>query len=54
MTRYERRFACYQAVLKEVGFVVFVGYKVRFSGVKEINDKVGIDFKCGISLDDVV
>ena len=53
-TRYERRVACYQAVLKEAGFTAPAGHKVRFTGAKEINDKVGIDPKRGVGLDDVV
>jgi DNA helicase HerA-like ATPase len=51
-TRYERRLACYQAILGEAGFTVPAGHNVRFTGVKEINDAVGVDPKKGLSVAD--
>lgn len=51
-TRYERRLACYQAILGEAGFSVPSGHRVKFTGAKEINDAVGIDPKAGVSVDE--
>lgn len=55
-TRWARKAAAYQCCLKEAGFTVPRGYKVRFTGNKEINDKIVsgriIDPSVGISLED--
>ncbi len=48
-TRYDRRKACYQAILAAAGFVLPPDFKVRFEGAKEINDAVGCDPKNEIS-----
>lgn len=50
-TRYERRLACYQAILAEAGFVVPSGHRVKFTGAKDINDEVGIDPKGGVTVE---
>lgn len=52
-TRYERRLACYQAILGEAGFAVPAGHRIRFTGAKEINDAVGLDPKQSLSVNDV-
>jgi hypothetical protein len=49
-TRHQRRLACYQAILKEAGFTVPRGHKLRFPGAKEINEQVGIDPSKGITV----
>ena len=53
-TRYERRKACYQAVLAAAGFAVPTGFIVRFSGAQPINTPTGIDPSKGISLQDAI
>ena len=50
-TRYERRLACYQAILGEAGFAVPSGHRVNFTGAKEINEGVGIDPKSGVTVE---
>lgn len=51
-TRYERRLACYQAILSEAGFSVPQNHRVLFAGAKEINEAVGLDPKAGVTLQD--
>lgn len=51
-TRYERRIACYQAILGEAGFAEPSGHRVKFTGAKEINDEVGIDPKSGVTVEE--
>jgi hypothetical protein len=48
-TRYERRKACYQAILHSAGFAVPKNFKIKFTGAKEINSPTGIDPKLGIT-----
>ena len=48
-TRFERRKACYQAILAAAGFTVPQGFKIKFPGAKEINVAVGIDPSTGIT-----
>lgn len=48
-TRFDRRKACYQAILAAAGFTVPQGFKIKFTGTKEINDETGIDPSKGIS-----
>lgn len=48
-TRFERRKACYQAILGAAGFTVPQGFKIKFSGTKEINVPTGIDPAAGIT-----
>jgi hypothetical protein len=48
-TRYERRKACYQAILYAAGFAVPQNFKVRFTGAKEINGPTSIDPSLGIT-----
>jgi hypothetical protein len=49
-TRYARRVACYQAILAAAGFSVPKGFKVTFTGAKEINAAAGnIDPSKGIT-----
>lgn len=54
--RWARKAAAYQCCLKEAGFTVPQNYKVRFTGNKDINDKIVkgriIDPSAGISLED--
>jgi len=58
MTRYERKIAAYLCCLKKAGFKVPGGFKVKFSGNKDLNEIVQsegkIDPAKGISLDDAV
>ena len=42
-TRYNRRLACYQAILQAAGFTVPQGHRVRFVGTKVVNDATRID-----------
>jgi hypothetical protein len=52
--RFERRRACYQAILRAAGFVQPDNFSVKFTGAKEINEATGIDPTRGISLDEAV
>jgi len=51
--RYERRLACYQAILYEAGFLVPQNHRVKFPGAKEINDAVDIDPQKGVKVEQV-
>jgi hypothetical protein len=42
-TRFDRRKSCYQAILAAAGFQIPPGFKIKFSGAKEINEETGID-----------
>jgi hypothetical protein len=42
-TRFDRRKACYQAILAAAGFPIPPSFKIKFSGAKEINQATGID-----------
>jgi hypothetical protein len=53
-TRFERRRACYQAILRAAGFIQPDNFSVKFTGAKEINEATGIDPARGISLDEAV
>lgn len=55
-TRWKRKIACYQAVLKEAGLPAPKGMKVYFKGHDEIDKEIGItpDPKTGISIDEAV
>lgn len=53
-TRFDRRKACYQAILAAAGFVVPQGFKVKFRGEKVINAATGIDPSTGISTDQAI
>lgn len=48
-TRYERRKACYQAILHAANFTVPQNFKVKFTGAKEINGPTNIDPSIGIT-----
>lgn len=47
--RYERRKACYQAILYASGFSVPLHFKIKFTGAKEINGPTAIDPVSGIT-----
>lgn len=51
-TRYERRLACYQAILAAAGFTVPDGHRVRFTGTRTVNQATGIDPKQGVTPED--
>lgn len=53
-TRYERRKACYQAILAAAGFAVPAGFKVRFEGAKEINTATSLDPSRGLTPDQAI
>jgi DNA helicase HerA-like ATPase len=57
-TRYDRKKAAYLCCLKSAGFPLAKGFKVKFSGEKDINAKVRekspIDPSKGITLDDAI
>jgi hypothetical protein len=48
-TRYERRKACYQAILAAAGFSVPRDFKITFTGAKEINGPTAIDPSRGVA-----
>ncbi len=48
-TRYERRKACYQAILYAAGFTAPSTFKIKFSGVQEINTPTSIDPSRGVT-----
>lgn len=48
-TRFERRKACYQAILAAAGFTVPKDFKIKFTGAKEINGHTSIDPSTGIT-----
>lgn len=48
-TRYERRKACYQAVLSAAGFAIPQSFQIKFTGAKEINGPTKIDPSLGIT-----
>jgi DNA helicase HerA-like ATPase len=58
MTRYARKIAVYQCILKQAGFKAPTDFKVKFQGNKELNELVQEDGKIdpskGINLDDAV
>lgn len=47
--RYERRKACYQAILYSAGFAVPQNFKIKFTGAQEINGPTNIDPTSGIT-----
>jgi hypothetical protein len=47
--RFERRKACYQAILAAAGFTVPQGFRIKFTGAKEINGPTSIDPSTGIT-----
>ena len=51
-TRYERRLACYQAILEAAGFPVPPGHRVSFTGTRVVNDATGLDPRSGLTLAD--
>lgn len=53
-TRYDRRKACYQAILAAAGFEEPKGFRVRFEGSKEINTPTGLDPSRGITLSQAI
>lgn len=53
-TRFERRKACYQAILAAARFAVPAGMKVKFSGAQEIDGPTGIDPTTGITTDQAI
>lgn len=48
-TRYERRKACYQAILYAAGFSLPPNFKIKFAGAKEINGPTNVDPSSGIT-----
>ena len=48
-TRYERRRACYQAILEAAGFSVPRSHRIRFAGTKTVDDATGLDPKSGVT-----
>jgi hypothetical protein len=53
-TRYERRKACYLAILAAAGFEVPSGFRVSFEGAKEINAATQLDPSTGLTLDQAI
>ncbi len=53
-TRYERRKACYQAILAAAGFTIPSNLKIKFTGAKEINAATNIDPLAGITPDQAI
>jgi len=58
MTRYLRKIAAYQCILKQAGFKEIPGFKVKFQGNKELNaivqEQGAIDPSKGIGLNDAI
>ena len=48
-TRYERRLACYQAILQAAGFRVPQGHDVRFTGTQVVNNATELDPRRGVT-----
>jgi len=53
-TRYERRKACYQAILAEAGFSLPAKFRITFEGAKELNAAMGLDPSKGLSAEEAV
>jgi hypothetical protein len=51
-TRYDRRQACFQAILGAAGFAVPQGHQVRFVGTNEINNAIGLDPRQGLTVEE--
>lgn len=52
--RFDRRRACYQAILAAAGFTIPQKFKVKFTGAKEINAATSIDPSAGISAEQAI
>lgn len=51
-TRYDRKKAAYLSCLKKAGFKVPNNFKIKFTGFKELNDRLKLDPAKGIDLDE--
>ena len=51
-TRYDRKKAAYLSCLFKAGFPISNSFKVKFDGIQELNDILGIDPSKGINLED--